>query len=362
NGDSCNSKRFHLEEQLKSDCSIHITCPPKHLELAFTSLGFIGKKLQSVGVLDRISSLPDHILCRILSLLPIKDVVRTSKISLRWRYLYAFSVSIIDFNDCLPHISLPSENDIIDFNDCLPQFPVPSENDNNFLDFVDRFFSVNKHLSLECFRVNDYWVTMDDIQPYEGFLHLNGWICSALWCGVKEIDIRFIYEDVSTLSTLLFSCQSLVTSKLNIRVRGNMKVPSNTCLPNLKTLHFSFSKFQDGYPVIRLISNCHVLENLEFIYCEFCNIRELNIHNLSLKRLVLDFGDLYIQSHRGFNFIEIDTPNLVYFKYVDAMVEGYTLSDMKSLERADIDITLLASVDYERATYLLKRICNVQSI
>ncbi|KAE8733611.1 hypothetical protein F3Y22_tig00001120pilonHSYRG00269 [Hibiscus syriacus] len=320
----------------------------------------MSKKVQSVGVLDRLSSLPDHILCRVLSLLPTKDVVRTSIISLRWRYLYASSVSIIDFNDCLPHISVPSENDIIYFNDCLPQFPAPSENDNNFLDFVDRFFSINKQLSLECFRVNDFWVRMDDIQRDEGYLRLNGWICATLWCGVKEIDIRFIYEDVPALPTLLFTCQSLVTLKLIIR--GNMKVPSNTCLPNLKTLHFTFSKFQDGYSVLRLISNCNVLENLEFIYCEFGNIRELNIHNLSLKRLVLDFCDLYIQSHRGFNVIEIDTPNLVYFKYVDAMVEGYTLSDMKSLESAHISITLLASVDYERATYLLKRICNVQSL
>ncbi|KAE8702272.1 hypothetical protein F3Y22_tig00110483pilonHSYRG00026 [Hibiscus syriacus] len=204
---------------------------------------------------------------------------------------------------------------------------------------------------------------MDDIQPYEGFLHLNGWICSALWCGVKEIDIRFIYEDVSTLSTLLFSCQSLVTSKLNIRVRGNMKVPSNTCLPNLKTLHFSFSKFQDGYSVIMLISNCHVLENLEFTYCEFGNISKLNIHNLSLKRLVLDFGEMHVHSQIGFSVIEIDTPNLVYFKYVDdTMVEGYTISDMKYLERADIEITLLDRVDYEGATNLLKEICNVQSL
>ncbi|KAE8733610.1 hypothetical protein F3Y22_tig00001120pilonHSYRG00268 [Hibiscus syriacus] len=300
----------------------------------------MGEQVESVGVLDRISNLPDHILCRILSLLPIKDVVQTSIISLRWRYLYASSVSVIDFNDCLPHIS------------------VPSENDNFFLNFVDRFFSNPKQLSLECFRVHDFWVRRDDIPRDEGYLRLNGWICAALHGGVKEIDIRFVYKDVPTLPTLLFNCQSLVTLKLII---GNMKVPSNTCLPNLKTLHFGCSTFQDGYSVLWLISNCHVLENLEFTYCEFHDI-SLNIRNLYLKRLVLDFGEMYVHSHRGFNVIEIDTPNLVYFKYVDTMAEGYTLSDMKSLERADIEITLLASVDYERATGLLKGISNVRSL
>ncbi|XP_038996654.1 F-box protein At3g62430-like [Hibiscus syriacus] len=202
----------------------------------------------------------------------------------------------------------------------------------------------------------------NDIPRDEGYLRLNGWICAALCCGVKGIDIRFMNKDVPTLPTLLFTCQSLVTLKLNIRVRGNMNVPSNTCLPNLKTLHFACSIFQEGYSVLMLISNCHVLETLEFTYCEFGNISKLNIHNLSLKRLVLDFGEMHVHSQIGFNGIEIDTPNLVYFKYVDTMVEGYTISDMKSLERADIEITLLDSVDYERATNLIKGICNIQSL
>ncbi|XP_038996664.1 F-box/LRR-repeat protein At3g59210-like [Hibiscus syriacus] len=208
------------------------------------------------------------------------------------------------------------------------------------------------------FRGRDYWVRWDDRE--EGYLRLNGWICVELCCGVKEIDIMFAYKDVPTLRTLLFICRSLVTLTLNIR--GNMKVLSSACLPNLKTLHFEYSIFQEGYSVLRLISNCNVLENLEFIYCEFHGISEINIHNLSLKRLVLDFGMMHVRSLKGYNVIEINTPNLVYFKYIDAMAEGYTLSDMKSLERADIAITLLANVDYERATNLLKRICNVHSL
>ncbi|MBA0855519.1 hypothetical protein Goshw_014978, partial [Gossypium schwendimanii] len=49
---------------------------------------------------DRISSFPDHILFHILSFLPIKDAVRTSIISTKWRYLFA-SISTIKFDGSL---------------------------------------------------------------------------------------------------------------------------------------------------------------------------------------------------------------------------------------------------------------------
>ncbi|KAE8675100.1 hypothetical protein F3Y22_tig00111693pilonHSYRG00046 [Hibiscus syriacus] len=93
------------------------------------------------------------------------------------------------------------------------------------------------------------------------------------------------------------------------------EVPANVHLPNLKTLHFAYSEFIDGGSVLR-----------------------------------------------GFNVIEINAPNLVYFKYVDGMAEGYTLSEMKSLERTHIEITLTDSEDLERAANLLQGVCNVQSL
>ncbi|XP_039032552.1 F-box/LRR-repeat protein At3g59200-like [Hibiscus syriacus] len=302
----------------------------------------MAERVDSVGGSDRISSLPDPIICHILSFLPIKDAVKTSILSPRWRYLFASSISILDFNSCLSHMSSPTEND------------------NNFLNFVDILFSNPKQLSLDCLRVNDHWVRKDGIPRGENYSRLNRWICAALWCGVKEIDANLMFEYTYTLPSLLFTCQTLVTLKLNINC--DLKVPANVHLPNLKTLHFAYSEFLDGGSVLRLISSCPVLENLESIHCEFRNISELNIHKLSLKRLVLDFGELYVGSHRGFNVIEINAPNLVYFRYVDGMAEGYTLSEMKSLERTHIEITLTDSEDLERAANLLQGVCNVQSL
>ncbi|KAK7244974.1 hypothetical protein RIF29_39803 [Crotalaria pallida] len=47
---------------------------------------------------DRISSMPDEVLCHILSFLPMENVVATSVLSKRWLPL-RHSVSVIDLND-----------------------------------------------------------------------------------------------------------------------------------------------------------------------------------------------------------------------------------------------------------------------
>ncbi|KAE8706530.1 hypothetical protein F3Y22_tig00110392pilonHSYRG00145 [Hibiscus syriacus] len=309
------------------------------------------KQIKSVGVLDRISNLPDHILCDVLSFLPGKDAARTSVLSHRWRYLFVSSLSTLDFT----------------------RFLAPRENDENFLEFVDRFFSNPNRVSLECFRVNDFWVDCHiplgkseirwGINPpwRDDYVRLDGWICAALRRGVKEFGIHSINQNFLTLPTLLFTCQSLVTLKLSIT--GAHHVPSNACLPNLRTLHFAYFVFRDGPSVLKLISSCPLLEDLAFVRCRFHERNELNISSLSLKRLVLDFEKI-VARDRGFDLVAVNAPNLVYFKYVDNddMAEGCTLSDMKSLEKADVKITLLGSEGRGHARNLLRRICNIQSL
>ncbi|KAK8973720.1 hypothetical protein V6N11_084416 [Hibiscus sabdariffa] len=143
-----------------------------------------------------------------------------------------------------------------------------------------------------------------------------------------------------------------------------MKVPTNVCLPNLRTLHLSYIRIVDGCSFLRLISCCPVLEDLSLFNCSLDGTSELNIHSLSLKRLVLDFDDsVDMSTDRGFNdfdhTIVIDAPSLVYFEYFCLAAAGYTLN-MGSLETADITIFHYSDADRERSVGLLQGICNAQ--
>ncbi|KAK8974388.1 hypothetical protein V6N11_072723 [Hibiscus sabdariffa] len=127
--------------------------------------------------------LPDSILCHILSFLPTRDAVRTSILSPRWRYLFVSSISELDYSDCLPDSRVPIEH-------------------TDFKKFVDRLLFNPKYLRLECFRVNDLWVSDGSLD--DGFLTIYNWLCAALWRGVKEIDVNLFRGDIRKLPTLLF--------------------------------------------------------------------------------------------------------------------------------------------------------------
>ncbi|KAK8685560.1 hypothetical protein V6N13_041560 [Hibiscus sabdariffa] len=179
---------------------------------------------------------------------------------------------------------------------------------------------------------------------------------------VEEIAIRFCFSDFSSLPSLLFSCQTLVMLKLDVIFKLN--VPSEICLPKLKILDLSSSKFENGSSVLGLISSCPVLEDLESSHCHFSKISVLDIHSLSLRRLHLDVIEFRRdpEYERSFNSIKITAPNFVWFKYVERMVENCILSEMQSLKSAEIQITLLDDKCQEHAVKLLQQINNVRSL
>ncbi|GMI85283.1 hypothetical protein like AT3G59200 [Hibiscus trionum] len=265
----------------------------------------------------------------------------------RWRYLFA-SMPTLDFQYCL--------------SSSYPRLRV-----ENFKNFVDRLLFFPNPVTLECFRLYECSSQEDD------YLRLYGWICAALWRGVKEIDIRYeIFPMV--LPTFLFTSHSLVTLKLDIYddyYHYDMKVPCKVCLPNLKSLHLKKIRFVDGDSIHRLISGCLALEDLVMDLPGLPKNRsKLNIYSLSLKRLALDF--LSMMNDFPYTFV-INAPNLVYFKYHGPLAKGYCLSNMNSLGEADVEVyqLVLQQPSYDvnlesgvtaTVSNLLQGICNVKSL
>ncbi|KAK8502096.1 hypothetical protein V6N12_012549 [Hibiscus sabdariffa] len=222
---------------------------------------------------------------------------------------------------------------------------------------IGLLFSNPDHLRLECVRGNDRLLGA-------GYLSIYDWLCAASRRGVKEIDLSLYNIAIWKLPTLLFACPSLVTLKLDV-TGSDMEVPTNVSLPNLKTLHLSKMQIKDGCSFLRLISGCPVLEDLGLFGCFLIGTSELNIHSLSLKRLVLD-SEMWVDmtSHSASSdfdwMIVIDAPSLAYFEYFCFVCRGYALRNMESLEKADITICLREDVDRERSAALLQGIRNVR--
>ncbi|MBA0877822.1 hypothetical protein Goshw_028004 [Gossypium schwendimanii] len=182
--------------------------------------------------------------------------------------------------------------------------------------------------------------------------------CIVPWC-VKEIDLRLDYLE-DTLPALLFTCHSLLTLTLEAKCfqGSKIEVPSDVCLGNLKALYLTSLVFF-GDSINRLISNCHVLEDLAFDECSVANAREINIQIPSLKSLYLDF---FFSIGDSNYVVVINAPNLVYFRYDSVIVKGYNLSNMKSLQKAEIYIWFDSSNYETSAIHLFQGICNVRSL
>jgi len=171
-----------------------------------------------------IASLPDCVLCHILSFLPTRDAAATGFLSKRWKPLW-LSLHSLEFD----------HKDYPDFR----KF-------RNFINSV--LFARNsiQSLRLVC-GFNDAF-DLDDFNPF---------LYAASLKGVQELDVR-LYSLYSThLPNCLYSCRTLVTLKLR-----NATLNCSSCgvdFPLLKSLYLDIVIFwiQSLYIWIQTLQ-CHV--------------------------------------------------------------------------------------------------------
>ncbi|CAH2063573.1 unnamed protein product [Thlaspi arvense] len=300
-------------------------------------------------VKDVINSLPDNLLCQILSNLSTKEAALTSLLSKRWRYLFAL-VPNLDFDDLS---SLHPEVMMLD--------------PTSFISFVDRVLKlggrdqVNK-FSLKC----GVGVERDNVFP---------WISNVLRRGVSDLSLHLSPQVDYLLPSNVFESKTLVRLKIATEHSLGIKL-RNVDLPKLKTLCLDSVVFEGDEiesEFAELISCCPLLEelilrNLAWDSWDYCSVSSKTI-----KRLSLCF-DEYDETS---NSVSFDTPNVVYFEYSDTIADKYPKVNFDSVVEAHIAIRMTvdqrANAIYRsdgdeetekvsNATDLLMGICNVKTL
>ncbi|GKV34424.1 hypothetical protein SLEP1_g42798 [Rubroshorea leprosula] len=324
----------------------------------------------------------------------MRDVVRTSVLSTRWRYLYV-SVSNLDLDF---HVGAQMKANKF----CLRRF-------------VDRLFFFRKRSSVHKFHLK--WST--SISGFLDPLHLKEWISALIWHGIRELDLFIELSDDKELllPTGFFTFKTLVVLKLFVLHRcdlksdndskaddseldmdsesedlnvhfesdvwrmdsgeSGLKVPSKVCLPSLKVLRLCNIAFSNDDSWSRLLSNCPVLEDLHYRFIG--NIWKLGICNPTPKRLRMDHCKLGISNptlkrlhieHRpkgrscGLEIV-INAPSLVDLDYSISCLTSHACVNIQSLDEARIDFQQGGgnpSNYIEAATDLLRGICNIQKL
>ncbi|KAK2984819.1 hypothetical protein RJ640_004644 [Escallonia rubra] len=228
-------------------------------------------KNQKINVCaDRISQLPDAILSRILSFMPTKYAAQTSVLSTRWKYLW-FSVPVLDFE---MHLYVNYKGDRSNFD--MYEKHIMS----NFTSSVDRLLDLRGNMTTKKFRLSCF----EECDPSRLFAWLNAMMLS----NVREVDLELRMHDLGKLPRSLFTSNTLVV----LRLCGAflLNVPFDVSLPSLKSLYLELINYRGDASIKRLLSNCHVLEELIIRRFGEDNVWTFDVSVPPLKRLTLDFS------------------------------------------------------------------------
>lgn len=261
---------------------------------------------------DRISQLPDSLICQILSHLPTDDAVRTSILSTRWTSLWLW-VPILHLNSG-------------EFPDFI-----------SFVSFGDKVFDSSRVSCIHKLKltIDDRDISEDDASYLKSWIdasYLKSWINSAIKRNIQHLDVKGPRQCHCEMPLGIYSCETLVSLKL-------FEVSLNDVLyvsfPCLKTMHLYLVWFSNDATFERLVSCCPVLEVLQIIGFENTP-KVYRVHSRSLMRLSFRRDSFY-----EFDFVPgvvIDAPLLSYLKISDQVSKSFIVNNLEL--NAELDISL----------------------
>ncbi|KAK6134577.1 hypothetical protein DH2020_031697 [Rehmannia glutinosa] len=298
--------------------------------------------MQIVTSIDRLSGLPDDILCHILSFLPTKLSVATSILAKRWRYMWPY-VPNVHFDHIYHNTNI-----------------------------INRIMFLHKVQNLTTFRL--YYKDNNISDEHE----VDTWITTVISHHIKNLDINLGNNHIKFH-------EGLFTSKILVDLRLDccLLFPLNgvVCLPRLKKLHLSYIKLDGDETLPHLISGCPVLEELIIKNIVNQKMVSFSISSSTIKRLKVAFdltlNKLMLSSYfdntgkfeREAYMVKIDTPALSYLHvYSRTRYEYVSVGSLTSLIEADVDLEFVSppiEMDdlLSRSTLeFVGRLCNVKCL
>ncbi|XP_010497219.1 PREDICTED: putative F-box/LRR-repeat protein At3g58880 [Camelina sativa] len=249
--------------------------------------------------MDRISSLPDELLCHILAFFTTKEAALTSVLSKRWRDLFA---------------SVPN----LDIDDSVFLYPEEGKREKevvlqSFMDFVDRVLAVQGDSPIEKFSLK----CQTGVDPDR----VNRWICNVLQRGVCHMDLSIGLGHRYLLPSEVFVSRTLVELKIGSEFPMNLR-PGHISLPMLKTLTLDSMWCYNGQLQV-LLSACPALEELDIPNIRLSYGKEI-VSSASLRTLTIDSSNFF----HAFSF---DTPSLLCLKYSELVAWDYPVVNLDNL-------------------------------
>ncbi|KAL6522397.1 hypothetical protein OROMI_031669 [Orobanche minor] len=263
------------------------------------------KRMRMCKRIQNINDLPDEVLTHTVSFLSIKEAVRTSILSTRWKYLF----------------TLLSNLDI--------DMDIDGKERKLFMKFVDRLLYYRDPPSILRFRFQCHRQQTSDPQGP----------VSLLICAAPLAEGYNTRSKISDGPLSLFPCESLVI----LKVKKNLtQFPTTICLQHVKVLHFHAIVFPNDGTEKGLLSSCPVLEDLVLYGCVFSSVCvKFDVFNQNLKRLTL--ACISSGERKRPVDILINAPNLIFLSYSISSDYSLQLLDAKSLATAVLDSSSLVS-------------------
>ncbi|PNX78817.1 F-box/FBD/LRR-repeat protein [Trifolium pratense] len=250
------------------------------------------KKAHQYDQIDRISDLPSNVIDGILEHLDIRDVVRTSILSTKWRYMWT-SVPTLWFDEFFDEYE--HDEFFYEYEHLVDCSPVVSK---IITDVLMRHNGTIYHFSLFIPPEYNFKITME---------HFDTWVPLLSRKGIKYLELANHGTHLDQMPYIVLSCKELTYFKF---AGFNLSIPPNfSGFKRLLKLHFISVTFESR-ALESLISGCPLLEKLNIEYCN------------------------------GFEYFDFSAPSLKILSLnFDENVESICLKKAKNL----IDLTLIAA-------------------